>query len=243
VGDQARKGYASGDHGYRAGYVTGEGPDHRARQRGERGKYQKSRDRRPSAERFAEAAILARMRWEVHSEKPLYTDEWLDVRIADVELPDGRHLDHRLIRTRPGAGVVLVRDGQVLLLWRHRFITDSWGYEIPLGKLDPGEDPAAGAAREFEEETGWRPGPLEYLLRVEPTPGLYDGVHHVYQAQDATHVGPPEDPFESERIEWVSLADVPRLAAEGKISSGTTLAALLYALSRETSTSVVSSGP
>ena len=33
------------------------------------------------------------MRWAVHSEKPLYTDPWLDIRIADVELPDGRHLD------------------------------------------------------------------------------------------------------------------------------------------------------
>jgi 8-oxo-dGTP pyrophosphatase MutT (NUDIX family) len=174
--------------------------------------------------------ILAGMRWEVHSEKPLYTDEWLDVRIADVELPDGRHLDHRLIRARPGGGVAFVQDGQVLLLWRHRFITDTWGYEIPLGKLEPGEDMAAGAAREFEEETGWRPATLEYLLRVEPTPGLYDGVHHVYRAESATRVGPPQDPFESERVEWVALASVPGLVAEGKISSGTTLAALLYLL-------------
>lgn len=44
------------------------------------------------------------MRWTVHSEKPLYEDEWLDIRLADVELPDGRHLEHRLIRTPPGVG-------------------------------------------------------------------------------------------------------------------------------------------
>ena len=171
-------------------------------------------------------------RWEVHSEKPLYTDEWLDIRLADVELPDGRHLDHRLIRTRPGAGAVIVVEGKALLLWRHRFITDSWGYEIPLGKTDPGEDPAAGAARETEEETGWRPGPLRFLMRVEPTPGISDSVHHVYRAQAATRIGPPEDAFESERVEWVSLAEVPRLVADGKILSGTTLAALLYVLTQ-----------
>src|SRR5258707_7406045 len=99
-------------------------------------------------------------RWEVHSEKPLYTDEWLDIRLADVELPDGRHLEHRLIRTRPGAGVAMIVEGSVLLLWRHRFITGTWGWEVPLGKADPGEDPLAAAAREAEEETGWRPGPL-----------------------------------------------------------------------------------
>jgi 8-oxo-dGTP pyrophosphatase MutT (NUDIX family) len=169
-------------------------------------------------------------RWEVHSEKPLYTDEWLDIRLADVELPDGRRLDHRLIRTRPGAGVAMIVDGSVLLLWRHRFITGTWGWEVPLGKADPGEDPPAAAAREAEEETGWRPGPLRPLLRVEPTPGISDSVHHVFRADTATHIGPPPDAYESDRVAWVPLADIPRLAADGKISSGTTLSALLYAL-------------
>src|ERR1700735_1287631 len=111
------------------------------------------------------------MRWAVCFEKPLYSGEWLDIRVADVELPDGRHLAHRLIRTTPGAGCVVVRDGQVLLLWRHRVITGAPGWEIPIGKIEPGEDPAAAAARETEEETGWHPGPLRPLLRVEPRPG------------------------------------------------------------------------
>ena len=89
------------------------------------------------------------MRWIVHSEKPLYTDPWLDIRLADVELPDGRHLEHRLIRTLPGAGAVVTgQQNRVLLLWRHRFITDTWGWEIPVGRAEPGEDPAQAAARE-----------------------------------------------------------------------------------------------
>jgi 8-oxo-dGTP pyrophosphatase MutT (NUDIX family) len=168
------------------------------------------------------------VRWEVRSEQPLYTDEWLDVRLADVVLPDGRHLDHRLIRTRPVAGAVLLSGGQALLLWRHRFITDSWGWEIPLGKVEPGEEIAVAAAREAFEETGWRPGPLRPLIRVEPTPGISDSVHHVFVADGATRVGPPEDYIESSRVEWVALADVPGLVASGEISSGTTLSALLY---------------
>ncbi len=110
------------------------------------------------------------MRWTVHCEKPLYEDEWLDIRLADVELPDGRHLEHRLIRTPPGAGCVTVKDGQVLLLWRHRFITGTWGWEIPIGKIDPGEDPAHAAARETEEETGWRPGSLPRSCVSSPRP-------------------------------------------------------------------------
>jgi 8-oxo-dGTP pyrophosphatase MutT (NUDIX family) len=173
------------------------------------------------------------MRWTVHGEKPLYEDEWLDIRLADVELPDGRHLEHRLIRTPPGAGCVILIDGRALLLWRHRFITGTWGWEIPLGKIDPGEKPAQAAARETEEETGWRPGSLSPLLRVEPTAGLSDSVHHVYLARSAERVGPPEDGYESTEIGWLPLADLPGLIGRGEISSGTTLAALLYAASRE----------
>ena len=75
------------------------------------------------------------MRWTVHSEKPLYEDEWLDIRLADIELPDGRHLEHRLIRTPPGAGCVTVKDRRVLLLWRpdpHGEIARSAGHYQPL---------------------------------------------------------------------------------------------------------------
>jgi 8-oxo-dGTP pyrophosphatase MutT (NUDIX family) len=178
------------------------------------------------------------MRWTVHSEKPLYTDPWLDIRLADVELPDGRHLEHRVIRTPPGAGAVVTdKQKRVLLLWRHRFITNTWGWEIPVGKAEPGEDHAVAAAREVEEETGWRPGPLRPLLRVEPTPGISTSVHHLYRADTANRIGEPEDDFESSRIEWVPLETVSGLIGAGQISSGTTLAALLYTLVQDASDS------
>ena len=172
------------------------------------------------------------MRWKVVSEQPLYGDEWLDIRVADVELPDGRRLDHRLIRTPPGAGVVAVDDAdRVLLIWRHRFITDSWGWEIPLGKVEEGESPIQAAAREFEEETGWRAGPLQHLIDVQPTPGISDSRHHVYTANGATRVGEP-DGIESGRIEWISLSGLAALIERGDMASGSTLAALLYLQSK-----------
>ncbi|MEO3805734.1 NUDIX domain-containing protein [Nonomuraea sp. B1E8] len=175
------------------------------------------------------------MRWLVHSETSLHSDEWLDLRIADVELPDGRRLDHRLVRTAPGAGVV-VTDGhdRVLLIWRHRFITDTWGWEIPLGRIDEGEMPIAAAAREAEEETGWRPGPLRPLLSVQPFNGLSDSLHHVYRAESATRVGPPADPSEATRVEWLHLSLVRGLIADGEMVCGTSVAALLYLLVEHT---------
>lgn len=168
------------------------------------------------------------MEWKVVSEQPLYADEWLDIRIADVELPDGRHLSHRLIRTPPGAGVIAVdADRRVLLLWRHRFITATWGWEIPIGKVEEGESASDAAAREFEEETGWRAGPLEHLITVQPTPGISDSVHHVYRTGEASYAGPPADRHESARVAWVPLADLHPMIRKGEITSGTSLTALL----------------
>ncbi|MGN9846613.1 NUDIX domain-containing protein [Nonomuraea sp. H19] len=169
------------------------------------------------------------MRWQVHSEKTLYTDPWLDVRVADVELPDGRHLDHRLIRTPPAAGAVVTDDqGQVLLIWRHRFITDSWGWEIPLGQIHEGEMPKAGAARTVEEQTGWRPGPLRPLLAVQPSNGISDSLHHIYRGESATHAGPPADRWG--RAEWVPVSGIRKLVDNGEIGCGTSMSALLYVM-------------
>jgi hypothetical protein len=65
--------------------------------------------------------------------------------------------------------------------------------------------------------------------------GISDSVHHIYLADGAERIGSPEDDFESDRISWVPLTDTPALISRGEISTGTTLAALLYALSSQTS--------
>ncbi|MBO2460809.1 NUDIX hydrolase [Actinomadura violacea] len=175
------------------------------------------------------------MRWTVHGERSIYDSPWLDVRLADVELPDGRRFDHHLVRVRPAAGVAAVDGaGRVLLIWRHRFITDAWGWELPGGRVEEGEDPAESAARELVEETGYRPGPLEHVLAVRPSPGLHDGIHHIYRADGAERVGEPTD-VEAERIEWVPLASVPELAARGEILSGSSLSGLLFLYARSVS--------
>jgi 8-oxo-dGTP pyrophosphatase MutT (NUDIX family) len=172
------------------------------------------------------------MRWTVHGERDLYRDRWVRVATADVELPDGRHLDHRVVRTAaPGAGAVVVRDRRVLLMWRHRFITDTYAWEIPHGSIRSGEAPADAAARETEEETGWRPGgPLQPLLCTQPSPGLMTSEHHIFRADSAVYTGPPKDAFESDKVEWVPVDEIRGLIDKRHIMAGTTLVALFYLL-------------
>lgn len=175
------------------------------------------------------------MEWKVRSERPLYVDDWLDIRVADVELPDGQHLQHRLLRMKPGAGVVATnRNQSVLLLWRHRFITSTWGWEIPIGRIEVGESPVNAAAREFEEETGWRPGPLRPLVYAQPMPGLSTSEQHIFRADEATYIGEATDKFAAERVAWLPLAEVRALIGKAEITSGITIAALLYLISEPT---------
>jgi 8-oxo-dGTP pyrophosphatase MutT (NUDIX family) len=94
-----------------------------------------------------------------------------------------------------------------------------------------GESPIEAAAREFEEETGWRAGPLRHLITVQPTPGISDSEHHVYTTTSATRVGEP-DGIESERVGWIPLTEVCSLIGNGDMPGGTTIAALLYLQSK-----------
>ena len=89
---------------------------------------------------------LAPVRWTVHGEREIYDSEWMRLVLVDVEVPGGDRFDHHVVRfptRRPGT-VVHDPERGVLLLWRHRFITDTWGWEIPAGRIEPGETPERG---------------------------------------------------------------------------------------------------
>jgi 8-oxo-dGTP pyrophosphatase MutT (NUDIX family) len=116
------------------------------------------------------------------------------------------------------------------MLWRHRFITDTWGWEIPGGAVEVGESPLEAARREAVEETGWRPGPVTPILSYAPINGAGDQWFHLFRAAGATHEGPPVDAGESERIEWVPIADLRTIVVDGLVTDGLTLTALLWLL-------------
>lgn len=175
------------------------------------------------------------MRWTVHGEETIYTSEWVALALTDVEIPGGARFAHHVVRVPYAACGVVVHDDArgVLLLWRHRFITDTWGWEIPAGRVEPGETLEVAASREVLEETGWRPGPLRPLISYQPTNGLSDQVFHLFLATGAEYVGEPSDPGEAERVEWVPLDDLRGLVRDGAIVDGLSLTALLYALLHE----------
>lgn len=172
------------------------------------------------------------MRWTVHGERSIYDSEWMRLVLVDVEIPGVERFDHHVVRFPQAASGTVVHDPErgVLLLWRHRFITDTWGWEIPAGRIEAGETPEAAAARETLEETGWRPGALTRLGAYAPSNGSSDQIFHVFMADGAQHVGDPTDVGESQRIDWVAVDELRSLIADGEITDGLSLTALLWAL-------------
>ncbi|MFF3071040.1 GntR family transcriptional regulator [Kitasatospora sp. NPDC057936] len=169
--------------------------------------------------------------WRIHGERLVYDNEWVKLALVDVEPPGVERFEHHVVRLQHVAITAVVDDhDRVLMLWRYRFVPGRFGWELPGGIVDIGEDASAAAAREVEEETGWRPGSIEHVVTYQPMVGMVDSPHEIFVARDATKVGEPTDAEEAGRIEWIPLADVPGLIAGDELLGSGTLVALLHLL-------------
>ncbi|MER7520607.1 NUDIX hydrolase [Streptomyces sp. NPDC126499] len=173
--------------------------------------------------------------WTVHGSRPVYTSPWVGLDLVDVEPPGRDRYEHHLIKLAPVAAVVLLNDtDDVLLMWRHRFATGSWSWEIPSGIVDEGETPAEAAVREVLEETGYeiKPENLTPLAYNEPIGGMCNARHHVFLGRGAQRVADPVDTHEADRIEWHPLDDVQELLDTRKVVAGVAVTGLLQLLAR-----------
>lgn len=148
--------------------------------------------------------------------KRLYTGMIVNVNVDTVTLPNGLTVDLEVVRHPGAAAVVPMKDdGLVVLIRQFRHAAGGFIYEIPAGKLDPGEDPMACAARELEEEIGYKAGKLELLSSIFTAPGFTDEVIHIYQATGLT-MGRQE----LERDEVLDVIEMSLAEAIGMIETG-----------------------
>jgi 8-oxo-dGTP pyrophosphatase MutT (NUDIX family) len=174
----------------------------------------------------------ARTEWIAHGERSIYASRWVDVRLVDVEAPDGNRFEHHVLRMQrvAVAAVLDEAEAKLLMIRRHRFIDDSWGWEVPVGIVEPAEDPLATAAREVEEETGWRPAGLRRAIEFQPAIGIADTPHEVYVGVGAQEIGEPTDRTEAEEVAWVPVEGLLPMVNDGLIRDGATLVAVLHLL-------------
>ena len=171
------------------------------------------------------------MRWRVGERRTIHQSHWATVELADVELPDGTVLTHEILTMpRDGAMTAVVRDGCVLMIFRHRFLNDAWGWELPGGMVEAGEQPIVAAAREVEEETGWRPVGIRPLTSFRPSSGWSVQRFHLFAADEALYVGPPAEQNEASLIRWRPLEEVRAALAAGESPDGLTQFGLAFVL-------------
>ncbi|SDL64096.1 ADP-ribose pyrophosphatase YjhB, NUDIX family [Lentzea albidocapillata subsp. violacea] len=171
------------------------------------------------------------MSWVVHGERSLYESRWVELLLSDVELPDGSRFEHHLIKIAPSVAVAVVDErDRVLMLWRHRFTTDTWNWELPGGAVEPGETLEQAGVRETVEETGWEPSGLATLAYVQPITGISNAEQHVFEARAARRVGSPVDSHESDGMRWIPLADMSGLITERRIVAAASVAGVLQLL-------------
>ncbi len=173
----------------------------------------------------------ARTRWTIHGERLVDENPHIRLSVASVELPNGKHFEQYVFRMRRCVmTVVLDEPGErLLLIWRHRLIVDRWDWEVPGGYVDPGEDGPVAAAREVEEETGWRPRSVEFLLTFQPVIGSADAPQDIYVARGADLVGEPEID-EAEAVRWVPLDEARKMIERGEILGAATVIGVMHAV-------------
>jgi len=171
-------------------------------------------------------------RWTIHGERLVDDTRRLRLSIARVELPDGVRFEQYVLRMPKAAMTALLDDAgeRVLMIWRHRFVLDRWTWELPGGYVDVDENPAVTAAREVEEETGWRPRTMRLLTRFQPLVGTADFENLIFLGEGAEDTGKPADINEAARVEWISLDSVRDRITRGEIIGAGTQIGLLHVL-------------
>ncbi|GAB3686588.1 NUDIX hydrolase [Saccharopolyspora tripterygii] len=173
--------------------------------------------------------------WTIHGERIVDDTRRLKLSIASVELPDGVTFEQYVLRMPKAAMTLVIDSDHVLMIYRHRFVLDQWVWELPGGYVDPDEDPALTAAREVEEETGWRPRSIRAFGRFQPLTGTADFENLLFLAEGAEDTGKPADINETARVQWVPLAEIHQRIEQGEIPGAAAQVALFKLLAQRRS--------
>lgn len=147
----------------------------------------------------------------------------------DVALdPDGFEIKRAIVK-HGGSAVMMPVDkkNRILLVKQYRLPVEDYLWEIPAGRLDPGETPLQAAKRELVEETGYKAKKWEKLAEFYASPGFLQEKMTIYLATGLTEG--EKKPMEDERIEtrWFTWRELDKLIKAGKILDGKTQIAFL----------------
>lgn len=154
----------------------------------------------------------------------------LDIYTDTMELPDGKQEEWDFISHRKGAAAVVpVReDGKILMVRQYRNAIERMTLEIPAGSRDSvTEDTKVCAARELEEETGYKSDDLSLLISLKTTVAFCDEFVDVYLAENLKPGKQHLDEGEFLDVEAYEIDELCEMIYAGKLQDAKTVSALL----------------
>lgn len=162
--------------------------------------------------------------------KSIYEGRIFKVEQALVRLPDGNEACRDIVKHN-GAVAVLAwpTPHDIILVQQFRYATGKQLWEIPAGKLEPGEEPADCAARELSEEAGLWPLQLEHVYSFYTSPGFSSEILHLYNAKNLKSMEGCTDADEFLKAATIPFVEAFDWLNKGKIIDAKTIIALLWA--------------
>jgi ADP-ribose pyrophosphatase len=169
------------------------------------------------------------------SSRRIHTGKIISLDVDTVRFPDGSVGELEMVRHSGASAVVPFvsdprgDDPQILLIRQYRYAAEQYLYEIPAGRLDPGEEPLQCAIRELREETGCTAEHVEFMFTMLTTPGFTDERIHVFMATGLERGETAHEADEFMTTETVTLSRALRLIEQGDIKDGKTALGILFA--------------
>jgi len=163
-----------------------------------------------------------------------YTGRVINLDIDQVRFPNGKVGDLEIIR-HSGASAIIPflgdpsgDDPQILLIRQYRYAADGFIYEIPAGRLEPGEPPVECAVRELREETGCTADKMEHLYTMYTTPGFTDEKIHLFVATGLVRGESALEADEFVEVVPTQMSAALKMIKDGTITDAKTALSILY---------------
>ncbi len=161
-------------------------------------------------------------------DKVVYKGRRVDMALRSVKTTSGAMIEREIV-VHPGAVIILpvLDDGRLVLIRNLRHAVLQWLWELPAGTLEPREGPAKCAARELEEETGYRAGRVEPFGWFYTSPGILTEKMYAFVARELTPGPQALEDNETITVECLEPAEVLALIKSNEIVDGKTIAVVL----------------
>ncbi|RPF55705.1 NUDIX domain-containing protein [Aquisalibacillus elongatus] len=166
----------------------------------------------------------------------IYEGKVIDVKIDDVELPNGQTSKRELVEHPGAVAIIAVTEAdKIVMVEQYRKALEKSIIEIPAGKLESGEQPEVTARRELEEETGYQAESLDFVVSYYTSPGFANEIIYVFEARGLNEVENKLDGDDDEFVELieVSIEEALELIRSQRIHDAKTIHAIYYLMQKE----------